>query len=143
MVKTQDVEVQGNVCWDDQSKRTQQYGVALFNGAARCRVLNNTVRGNKLGGLFVQAGVKDCLVKDNAGHLTEASGIARGRSPITIAHGLAPSVDPTTIRITLGAMGDKPLRTSWRVNPQDKSRIDIFHDGDGPADIAWSAHAHE
>jgi len=104
---------------------------------------SNTVTGNKLGGLLLQAEVKDCLVKDNVGHVTETSGIARGCSPITIAHGLAPSVDLTRIRITLGAKGDKPLRTSRRVNPRDKAKIDIFHNGEGPADIAWIAHAQE
>ena len=109
-VRAQDVEVQGNTCWDDQLKKTQEYGVALLTGAVHCRVLNNRVAGNKLGGLFVHADVKDCLVKNNVGYITENSGIARGRSPITIAHGLAPSVDPTTIRVTLGAKGDKRKR---------------------------------
>jgi purine nucleosidase len=142
-VKTRDVEVQGNICRDDQLKKTQQYGVALLAGAAHCRILNNTATGNKLGGLLVQADVKDCLVKNNAGYVTESSGIASGRSPLTVAHGLAASIGPSTIRVTLGAKGDKPLRTSWRVNPRDQAKIDIFHDGDGPADVAWTAHARE
>ena len=139
VVRAQDVEVQGNLCWDDQRTKTQQYGVALLTRANRCRVLDNNLTGNKLGGVLVQGGVMDCLLKNNAGHVTESSGIATGHSPITVAHGLDPSIDPTRIRITLGVRGDKPLRTSWRINPRDKAKIDIFHDGEGPADIAWSA----
>jgi len=143
VVRAPDVEIQGNVCWDDQPAKTQQYGVAILAGTTRCRVLNNNLAGNKRGSLLLEGGVAECVLKDNAGYITENSGIARGRSPITVAHGLAPSVDPTRISVTLGAKGDKPLRISWRVNPQDRAKIDIFHDGDGPADIAWIAHAQE
>jgi hypothetical protein len=139
VVKAHDAEIQGNLCWDDRPTKTQEYGVALLTGAESCRVLNNNLRGNKLGGLLVQAGVTNCFFKNNAGHVTETSGIATGRSPITVAHGLDPLVDLTRIRITLGVRGDKPLRTSWRVNPQDRAKIDIFHDGQGTAEIAWSA----
>jgi hypothetical protein len=137
-VKAQDVEVQGNVCWDDQPVKTQQYGVALLAGTNRCRVLDNHLTGNKRGGLSAERGLGECVTKNNAGYVTENSGTARGRSPICVAHGLDPSIDAAKIRVALSVVGDRPLRTSWRIHPQDQTKIDIFHDGEGQAEIVWS-----
>lgn len=45
-------EISGNKCWDDQLTKTQDYGIYLMKGARNTKIGRNELSGNKLGNML-------------------------------------------------------------------------------------------
>jgi hypothetical protein len=86
----QGVIVVGNVCWDYESPKTQEYGIAETVNANYNIIVNNDVRENKVGG--IQYIGSNTIVRHNIGYVTENDGtatIASGTNSVTVNHGLS------------------------------------------------------
>ncbi len=108
-----------NRCYDTETVKTQQYGIALPSGTFTNTVMvGNNLTGNNTTGMVTAGATLTTLTRrGNVGAASEANGtatIANGQSTVTVIHGLtaAPSTVVVTPRLnealwvtTLGASG--------------------------------------
>lgn len=111
--------INDNRCYDTQTTKTQQYGLALPSGTFTNTVMvGNNLSGNATTGMVTAGATLTSLTRrTNVGAASEANGtatIANGQSTVTVMHGLtaAPSTAVVTPRgnealwvTTLGASG--------------------------------------
>lgn len=110
------VLLQGNRCYDDQGSPTQDHGVTIHGNQVDLHVLDNDLTGNGTAGIdLASIGMTTRVVyRNNAGHVTEASGtgsIASGATSATVTHGLA--VTPTRIDVTLRENPTNDVGLMW------------------------------
>jgi hypothetical protein len=92
--------IMGNVCYDNQSTKTQKYGIAVDNSSNI--VLGNNVTGNLTAGIL-SSGTTN-RISNNIGWVTEAKGTATvvsGTTSIAVTHGLAGTPTNSDIAVTL------------------------------------------
>ena len=129
--------IAGNRCFDDQTTKTQQYGVAISSGTWTNSVMegNNLIGNATTGAILTGATTTGLVRRNNLGHQTASFGTATmpsGQTTVTVLHGLhetpksvtiTPQTNPETFYVTtLGASGfivtrpatggDRPF--SWR-----------------------------
>jgi len=95
--------VKGNLVFDDQTTKTQQYGIWEGGTADYNQIKNNDVFGNDVSQI-VKVGANS-VVTGNIGFVTENSGTATISSStyVDVTHGLAGT--PTTINVTPATSG--------------------------------------
>jgi hypothetical protein len=102
------VDAHGNKCYDDQTSKTQTWGIREIGGGTfDTRYMMNDLRYNLSAGLHVGAGAK---IQFNLGWVTESQGtetIPAGHLPrfVVVNHGLniAPALESISITITRAA----------------------------------------
>jgi parallel beta-helix repeat protein len=133
---SQNIILVANRCFDDQSTKTQEYGIRSTGTSDFLTLIANDCRFNKTGVISL-VGANN-VVKHNIGYDTEKSGVATitaGSTRVTVNHGLVST--PSKVLITpLG----QPAGKLW-VENITSSGFDIVTDTAPTSnlDIAWYA----
>lgn len=101
--------INSNRCYDSQTPKTQQYGIALPSGTfIDTSLVGNNVVGNGTSGMVTTGATLTSLNRRaNVGYLTENRGsgsIPAGAKTVTIIHGM--SAPPTSLQVTPRTGGD-------------------------------------
>lgn len=129
---TTDVTVIGNIIIDDQSTKTQQWGILANTSSDRWTVLGNRFSGNTSGQVSLTG---TNIVRGNAGYVTENSGtatITAGQTSVNVSHGLAAA--PTRVHLT--PTTDTGGKRFW-VSAKGSSTFTITIDSTHTADISF------
>lgn len=130
------VLLSGNIITDDQSPRTQRFGIRLSGGATTSENLtacNNVVTNNKEGAMFFEGTINTLDVRGNIGFVTENCSSASVATGGTVTHFLAGT--PTTVLVTAGASGP----TDVYVSAVGASTFAINFGGGGTKLFYWCA----
>jgi len=139
IVLSQNSIVIGNRVFDDQTTKTQKYGISDKYGdmtGSNSMFKDNDVRGNDLAGMYI-AGTNQ-VVKYNSGYVTENIGTAtipNGSSSVVVNHGLATA--PSVVKLT-GTHSE--VANCWVTNVTDTQfTINAPAAVTGDRDVYWEA----
>lgn len=106
--------IQGNEIYDDQTTKTQGYGINI-NSGDNITIIGNNLQPNKTGGIYIAGGMNlNGIVRGNIGYKTENSGTAtvlNATTSIVVSHGLATT--PTRVQVTPTSNPTNPVSFWW------------------------------
>jgi parallel beta-helix repeat protein len=131
--------ISGNRCYDDQSVKTQLYGIADSDNNT---IVNNDLTGNKNGAITTPGA--SSIIRNNKGYVTENSGTATinsGSTSITVSHGLSATPTLDDISVVLGENPTNDPGNIW-VSSITSTQFTINcrnNPGASNLDLAWKA----
>jgi parallel beta-helix repeat protein len=78
-----DIVISGNICFDDQTPKTQDYGIHTADSSDNITIIGNNFRGNLLGGISYVG--SNNYIRNNRGYVTENSGTVSLSVPFATA----------------------------------------------------------
>ena len=134
--QSNNVMISGNIVMDDQTPKTQRFGMRLNEGVTSSENITasfNIVTGNKEGDFYFENSITNLTVTGNIGLVTENHGISSVATGATVAHGL--SGTPTGIQVTAGEAGP----TDIYLTAIGSSTFTINFGGGGTKQFCWCA----
>ena len=136
-----DVVIANNRCGDDQSTKTQDYGMYILN-SDYVIITDNNVRGNAVASAYIGGSVSNAKISNNIGYTTESSGtatLAKTTTSIVVDHGL--DVTPSAGDIMVTPIGNWGNMTKFWIGNYTSTQFTIYADQDPGQDVdfAWKA----